>query len=136
MNNQNALLLFLKELILRFSTKSPLFFKILGGISMGLVLITGVPEFLQAIGVDLPTLWNEKLNSAIAWASRIGFIFSMLTTQSTATAVDVNGNVLKVTNEKKLPFTAAKEHKALVKNQDTIPEMVKTGTVSTSTIKS
>ncbi len=127
--NNNAFILFLKELVLRVSSKSPKFFQILQIISGAFVLITGLPDFLSLLGITIPEVWNEHLNTAIAWASRGMFLISLLTTQSKPIGIDVNGNILKSTNETKLPFTDLQEKKQVAK-QDSVKELVVTGTVN------
>jgi len=112
-------LTFLQELIKRFQTKSPLFFKIWMFISGALVLITGVPEFLTTMNIHIPDLWNVKVTLAVAWASRAALFMSLLTTQSKSVGVTETGTVIKITNDKLLPFTAATEQKVAVKS-DTV----------------
>lgn len=116
---QNAnILTFLQENLQRLFTKSPTFFKVWMAISGALVLVTGLPEFINMLhinGINIPDLLNAKSNLIVSWASRGVFFMSLLTTQSKPTAVTNDGTVVKVTDTKKLPFTAAKEQKAAVK---------------------
>lgn len=116
MQNANVLT-FLQELVKRFSTKSPLFFKVWIFISTTLVLITGIPEFLTVANIHIPDLWNEHVTRAVAWASRAALFMSLLTTQSKSVGVTSDtGTVIKATNEKLLPFTAAVEQKSAEKH--------------------
>ena len=110
-------LTFLQELIKRFQTKSPLFFKIWIFISGALVLITGLPEFLTIANIHIPDLWNVKVTMAVAWASRAALFMSLLTTQSKMVGITDTGTVIKSTNDNLLPFTSATEQKAAVKSE-------------------
>lgn len=111
----SPLLDFLKEIVLRFSTKSPKFFKIWQIVSGVFVVITGVPEVLNLLDIHLPDLFNDKLELIVKWASRGIFLMAAMTTQSTIVAVGPGGMPLKATNEEKLPFTASQEVKAMEK---------------------
>lgn len=81
----NALIVFLQETLQRLFTKSPKFFKIWMIISGAFVLITGIPEALEYFQINLPDLWSEPVNTAIAWASRAAFIMALLTTKDAET---------------------------------------------------
>lgn len=114
------ILTFLQENIQRFFTKSPLFFKIWTIISGTFVLITGIPDLISSLPfhVTIPDLWNERVTLAVAWASRAALFMSLLTVKSPAIGVTDNGkgNIIKVTDSSKLPFTAASEQKSAIKN--------------------
>lgn len=127
-NPNNALFLFLKELVMRFSTKSPVFFKVFQVISGVFVLIVAVPEFLTMFNIQLPQVFNDGLQKVITGLSTGILFVSAMTSQSTPAGVDINGNVLKKTNDVKLPFTDAKEKKQLLK-QDIVDEMVVAGKI-------
>lgn len=107
-------LTFLQENLQRLFTKSPKFFRIWTIVSGALVLITGIPELISALPFDvhIPDLWNAKVTEAVAWASRAALFMSLLTTKSEPVGVTAGGNVLKVTDATKLPFTAATEAKS------------------------
>lgn len=117
----NPLIAWLKESILRLSTKSPKFFKIWQLISGALVIITGLPDALHLMNIQIPDVWDESVTKAVAWASRGIFLMSMMTTQSTPVAIDQNGTPIKKTNEAKLPFTAIQEKKEIAK-EDAKPD--------------
>ncbi|HEY9340757.1 MAG TPA: hypothetical protein VIQ23_04200 [Hanamia sp.] len=127
MQNANVLN-WLRENLQRLFVKSPLFFKIWTIIFGALVLITGVPDFINMLdinGITIPNLWDDAITKAVAWASRGGFIMSMLTTQSNPTAITDQGKVIKTTDTKKLPFTAAVEQKTAVKKMVDVVEINK-----------
>jgi hypothetical protein len=93
-------------------------------ISGAFVLFTGVPEFLSMFpGITIHDLWNEKVTIAVAWASRAALFMSILTTQSKPSAITADGTVLKSTDEKKLPFTAATEQKSADKHDAPVVEV-------------
>lgn len=131
----NVLIQFFVELFRRLISKSPTFFKVWKVITGIPVLLIALPNALQVLHINLPQAFSPHVQDIVGWATTAMFFMSFLPSQSTATAVDVNGKILKKTDEEKLPFTAAKEKKALIKNNEVISEMVTTGTVSTKMIK-
>lgn len=122
MGNANVLT-FLQELLQRLFTKSPKFFKIWTIISGTLVLITGIPDFITFLNINgftLPNLWNTEVTKAVAWASRAALFMSLLTTQSKPVGVVSTNDgamVIKATDDKQLPFTAATEQKSADKHE-------------------
>lgn len=110
----NALIAWLSENLNRLFAKSPKFFRVWQIIAVVLVLITGLPQLFEQFDINLPTLWNDRVNSAIAWASRGLLLMSLLSVQSKPIGVTDDGTVIKATNEK-LPFTASNEAKSAVK---------------------
>lgn len=131
----NLFLSWLQENFKRLSSKSPLFFVWWQRISFALVLITAIPEFLQMFDVNLPEPFNTQL-SKVVLACSVGILWmARLSSQSAPVAVTNSGDVLKKTDENKLPFTAQIEHKEAEKPGgilDPETEKVKT-TVTTKT---
>lgn len=120
----NLFVAFLKELFMRFSTKSPKFFKIFQLLSGICTAVTGLPEFLQMMGIHLPPELTVLQNKAVAYAA-MGVLFtSLMTTQSKPSATKEDGSILKQTDETKLPFTAANEVKIADKMKDKQPIVV------------
>lgn len=119
----NMLILFIQENLQRLFTSSPVFFKVWTLISLVLVLVTGVPDLINWLGdtVVIPDLWNDKINEAVAWASRAALFMSLLTTQSKTVAQTEDGSGLKVTDTKALPFTAKSEAKVVDAQASTPP---------------
>jgi len=118
MQNANVLS-WLQENLQRLFVKSPLFFKIWALISGSLILITGVPDFINMLhinGFEIPNLWDAAITKAVGWASRGVFLMSILTSQSKPAAITDQGEVIKSTDTKKLPFTSAIEQKSAVKH--------------------
>lgn len=110
----NMLIAYLRETIQRLFAKSPKFFMIWTIVSSALVLLTGLPDLLSSLSflhITIPNVWDAKVTSAVAWASRAALFMSLLTTQSKPASVTADGVVLKKTDEKVLPFTAAVEVK-------------------------
>lgn len=107
----NQVLNFLQENLQRIFIKSPLFFRIWQIVSGAAVLITGLPDFLNQFDIVLPEAWQALASKGIAWASSGMFFMTLLTTQSKPVAITETGEVLKKTDESKLPFTAKNEGK-------------------------
>lgn len=125
MQNANVLM-FLKEFLQRLFTKSPKFFKVWTWISGALVLVTGIPQLISSLPfqVHIPDVFNERLTAAIAWSSRAALLMSLLTTQSKPVGVTEDGKVVKATDDKQLPFTAATELKSAIKHDITPVEVI------------
>lgn len=117
MEKQNLLISFLQELLQRFFTKSPKFFRIWQLITAIATAITGLPEALVYFGVTLPPSIAFFENKIIAAISTGMFIMSALTTQSKAVGSTFNSQPTKVTDSVKLPFTAAAEAKKFEENK-------------------
>jgi hypothetical protein len=112
MPQQNQLLSFLIELVQRLRTKKPKFFVYLQWITSVFAAITGIPSFLAQFGIVLPPAATALENKYVAWAL-IGFTnASQLTTAPPAATVTADGKVLTLTDQSKMPFTAAKEVKS------------------------
>lgn len=113
--NNTILLDFLKELILRLGTKQPKFFKIIGIISMATALATGLPGLFDELHIHLPSWATILQNRIIGIAATTAFFIAKLTTQSKVVAVTEGGDILKKTNDDKLPFTSKAEEKEAAK---------------------
>lgn len=117
MPSTNPMITFLQELFMRLSAKSPKFFKVIQFVSGLAAAVTGLPGLLQELSVDIPD-WAEILqNKSVAWASATSLFISMLTVQSKPVSKSEDGDILKRTDEKKLPFTANSEQKAAAKEE-------------------
>lgn len=106
---------FFKELLMRLSVQSPLFFQV---IKVFTGLLTGanyIPSIMQRwFKIDMP----EHLISIcedIALVSIGIFAGSFLPADTKPVAVTTSGAILKTTDEKKLPFTAQHEEKQMQK---------------------
>ena len=105
----NMLIAFLQELLQRFFTKSPKFFRIWQWISASAAAITGLPEALAYFNITLPPSLSVFQNKFITAVTLGMWVMSRLTTQSKIVGSDENGVKLKQTNADALPFTAAAE---------------------------
>jgi|GEM_PF-2434415 len=118
----SVILNFFTELINRLKSKSPKFFKILQLFAALLTFAGYVPSMLQQwFNVEVPghiiTLFED-----IAKYSAGFFAAAFLPTQSTPVAQTTTGDILKTTDEVKMPFTAAAEEKAEAKKDTNLPE--------------
>lgn len=104
----NPILSFLTELVVRLRTKSPLFFKILQWVSIGVTLVTGVPEFLEYLGVKNLPEWATLLQSKSAGiAALVGIFLAGLpvVNPEPVEVVKESGAVVETQKIVKLPFT-------------------------------
>lgn len=129
MKPQLSLKAWLQENLARLFTKSPLFFRIWQLIGAAAVLLTSLPGWLSDIesaGIHIPQLLNDKANLIVKVAGYAIAGMAYLTTQSKPSAIDEKGNVLKQTNEGKLPFTAGAEQKLLTRelNKGSVKDVV------------
>jgi hypothetical protein len=109
--NQNPFVAWFQELMQRFATKSPKFFRILQYVSGGITAIAGLPALLAAYHIPLPDAFTFLQNKYAGLISLGFFLASLLPTQNKIIGVDEKGKPLTTTNEKDLPFTAQHEEK-------------------------
>ena len=115
--NANPLIAWLQENFLRLTAKSPKFFKV-WKIILGIpVLIIALPNALQVLNINLPQVFNDRIQDIVGWATTAAFLMAFLPTQSKVVAIDQNGNPIKKTNTEKLPFTALQEEKIVEKQE-------------------
>lgn len=62
----NVIYQFIIELVVRLKSKSPKFFKIIQHVALAVTLFTGLPEFLESVGVTNLPEWATFLQSKIA----------------------------------------------------------------------
>lgn len=121
MNQPPLLILWFVELIKRFGTKSPFFFKALSWFSGLLAALATLPQalaWLNVVHISIPFLDTHA--GEIVRYSSLGILFaSLLTSQSKPTGIDQEGNIIKTTDTQKLPFTATSEQKIV--DKDSIP---------------
>lgn len=117
----NQFLNFVAELIKRFATKSPKFFKVLQIILGAVTAVTGLPELLTWLSIPLPAWMTYLSNSGVAWATLSAFLMALLPADTPVVAQTQDGTQLKATNEAKLPFTAKAEEKAEEKKPTDVP---------------
>ena len=73
---------FFAELIIRLFGKTPKFFKIVRTLGLVLTVITGLPAFLAAQGIELPAPIDAIASQVVAIASALGALVSQLTMTS------------------------------------------------------
>ncbi len=71
---------FLIELIKRFLSKTPKFFKVVKAISVIVALITGIPALLEQANIVLPDSLNAIASKVVSIAALISAFISQLTT--------------------------------------------------------
>jgi hypothetical protein len=74
---------FLAELVLRLFGNTPHFFKIVQIVSIVVAAITGIPEFLIEIGLDLPEAFDVIASKVVAIAAAVAVFISQLTVTTT-----------------------------------------------------
>lgn len=106
---------FLQEMIQRLFTKSPKFFQIWQMISAATAAVTGLPDLLKAISIQLPPTLLTFENKTVGIASTAVLFFTLMTSQSTVVAKDTTGTPLKQTDTGSLPFTSKIEENKTAK---------------------
>lgn len=107
----NLFLSFLVELFNRFATKKPKLFVYLQWVMLGLGAVTGLPAFLQKLGITLSPALTVFENKFVA-AAAAGFVLcTQLVTKSPTVGVTADGTPIAPTDAAKLPFTAKVEIK-------------------------
>lgn len=114
MQQQNPFLAWLQESLQRLFKKSPKFFRIWQMVLGFTVVVTGLPALLTGWGIELPEALTILQNKVIAYISTGAFIMTQLSTQSTVVGVTPQGDILKKTDQKALPFTAQQEEKTAI----------------------
>lgn len=111
----NAVVLFFKELLLRLSTESPRFFKIIQVVMACLTFAGYLPAIMDRwFGIQVSDRF-VNICVDIATHTTVFFAASLLPSQNKPVALSETGEILKKTDEKKLPFTAKAEEKQVVK---------------------
>lgn len=77
---------FLSDFVKRLFAESPVFFKILRWISVIVALITGLPSFLEQLGIKLPEQWDAVSSKVVAIAALVGAFVAQLTVTESAKA--------------------------------------------------
>jgi len=90
---------FIKEFFQRLGSKSPKFFQVISWISGIAAILTGLPQIVEDLGLQLPDVVMAIQNKVVAYAALWGLIISKLAVQRDST----------LPAPEKLPFTAKKE---------------------------
>jgi len=106
---------FFVELWQRLKTKSPTFFRVLQLVAALLTIAGYIPSVLQRwFNVEVPGHIITMCEDISKYAA--GFLVAAaLPVNSEQVAITTEGEILKKTDDKKLPFTAQKEIKEAVK---------------------
>lgn len=110
-NPSNTFVAFLIEIVMRMGKKSPKLFVYIQWASGLITAITGIPAFLEGIGVSVTGVFADVENKTIAIASLVGFFISLLPVKGDTAVVNQSGEPLKTIDQAKLPFTAKAENK-------------------------
>lgn len=82
---------FLVDLVRRFLAKTPKFFKWVQVISLVAALVTGLPGFLETVGIALPEKLAVLQNKVVAIAALVSaFVAQLAVSDSSATKKDLN----------------------------------------------
>lgn len=110
--NNPALIAFLVEWIKRYGQKSPKFYKWLNAIGVAAMVITGLPEVLSWLKIDIGIHFNDVLEKVIFYCGLVTSIISLSTVQNSTTVVtDPTSAIKTVVVKEQLPFTAKAEAK-------------------------
>lgn len=71
---------FIVELLVRITSKTPWFFRVVQIISSVALLITGLPQLLEQAGVDIPEAWTGTFAQIVSIASIVSIFMAQLTT--------------------------------------------------------
>jgi len=110
----NAFIDFVSEIFQRLTSKTPKFFVIWQWISATVAAVTGLPGFLQDIGVTLPKALAIGENKIVAIASLVALVMAKLPVQQTVVNKDATGAPLTKTDPAKTPFTAKDQIKKMI----------------------
>lgn len=125
---------FFVELFQRIKTKSPTFFRVLQLLGASLTFAGYIPSMLQRwFNVEVPGHVISMCEDVAKYAAGF-FAAALFPVAAQPIAVNGDGEVLKKTDEKKLPFTAKKEEKAALKNGGILNPETETSTDIIKTI--
>lgn len=128
MNPLQIILDFFREMGNRIGSKSPMFFKVLQVFGASLTFAGYLPSMLQQwFNVEVTGNVINVCETVAKYATGF-FASSMLAVKSPTVGKTEQGNIIKVTNEATMPFTAKAEQKAAAKEipppevLDNVPE--------------
>lgn len=115
MNPLQIILDFFKEMANRIGAKSPMFFKVLQVLGASLTFAGYIPSMLQQwFNVEVTGNVINVCETVAHYATGF-FASSMLAVKSPVVGQTEQGSIVKVTDEKAMPFTAKSEQKAAAK---------------------
>lgn len=71
---------FIVELLVRLTSKTPWFFRVVQIISTISLLITGLPQLLAQAGVEIPEAWTGTVAQIVSVSSVVSIFLAQLTT--------------------------------------------------------
>lgn len=74
-----GLIEFIAELVSRLGAKTPWFFRVVRALAIITALVTGLPAFLVANGVELPAAIQLVMSTAVSIASIVAAFIAQLT---------------------------------------------------------
>lgn len=118
---QSQVLSFFIELFHRLRTKSPKVFRVLQVFAGSLTFAGYVPSMLQRwFGVEVPGYTITMCEDISKYAAGF-FVAALLPVKTPPIAQTKEGEPVQVTDEKKLPFTAKAEEKAIKEAVPPVP---------------
>lgn len=115
MNPIQIILDFFKEMINRIGSQSPMFFKVLQVVGASLTLAGYIPSMLQQwFNVEVSGSVIKVCETVAQYATGF-FASSMLAAKPATVGQTEQGSIVKVTDEKRMPFTAKSEQKQAAK---------------------
>lgn len=106
-----SVLEFFREFFQRFFIKSPKFFRIFQFITGSLTFAAYIPSMLQRwFNVEVPGNYITMCEDIAKYSTGF-FVSAVLTAETKPAAIMKDGDVLKKTDEKRLPFTKMCEEK-------------------------
>lgn len=105
----------IQETLNRLFIKQPKYFKYWSWLSGAVVVVCGIPYVLVQFNIHLPEPFATLSNKAATAAATVAFVMSMLAVKAPTVGQTEEGSEIKVTNDKKMPFTANAEKKEVEK---------------------
>lgn len=113
MNPTQVILNWLSETLNRFFIKQPKYFKYWTWLSYAAMAISGIPYVLVQFNIHLPEPFATLSNKAVTWCAFVMLFMSKLAVKTPVVGQTETGLEVKVTDEKKMPFSAKVEKKEI-----------------------
>lgn len=114
----------LTETLNRFFHNQPQYFKYWTWLGYALTLISGLPYLIVQFHIKLPEPFATMSNKFISGVAIALVVMSKLTIKNPTVGQTKQGEAVKVTSEKTLPFTA-KAEKQVVEDTEPQPPVIK-----------
>lgn len=113
MQQKTDVMAFLQEIIVRFSQKSPKFFKVWNAINGIILFLSGLPVLLTQFGITDLNVLPAYVLKIITFASMWGLFMNKLTVKNSHEVINDNGTVIQKPCAD-LPFTEKKEDPKII----------------------